>query len=149
MKRAFFIFLYIFFLAFPAYAEEAAIDAKVISVFSGDEFTALANDGKLMSIKLYGVGCPALNQPVGQQATQATTNAILDKQVKLIVIATDPSGSMLAVVKYNDRVLQETLLGAGMAWVDRTVCNIALCYNKWITMEGNAKARKAGLWGQQ
>ena len=145
MKKPF-LLLFILLLTFPAYAEEAAIEAKVIVMFDAEGFTALAKDGKLIAVKLYGIRCPTLKQPFGQQAVQATTNAVFNKQVQMTKIGTDLIGNTLAVVKYDDRVLQETLLGAGMAWVNRSDCNIVPCY-RWITLEGNAKARKVGLWG--
>ena len=146
MKKHLYLFLFMFLFISPAYAEESAIEAKVIAMFNGEEFTALANDGKLMPVKLYGIYCPAFKQPFAQQAAQTTADAVLGKQVEITVIGTDASGNMLSVVKYGSgRVLQETLLSYGMAWVYNPECTIGACY-RWVASQGNAKARRSGLW---
>lgn len=118
-----------------------------VRVLDGDTFSTVLHDGNREKIRLYGVDCPEKDQPGGQDAT-ALSFKFLSNKIKLQTKSIDRYGRTVAIVTQSNGVsLQESLLLAGLAWVDERFCRKARC-NEWRAIQAIAKNSKRGLWNE-
>lgn len=118
-----------------------------IRILDGDTFSTIISNGDRIKIRLYGVDCPEKDQPRGQEATNLSFQ-FLSSKIKLYPESIDRYGRTVAIVTQNNGIsLQESLLLAGLAWVDDRFCKQAMC-NDWRNIQTIAKASKRGLWSE-
>ncbi|MBU0680131.1 MAG: thermonuclease family protein [Proteobacteria bacterium] len=125
-----------------AYAEQC----KVAHVSDGDTVKAICN-GREVKIRLYGVDTPEKKQSFGEQATQYTQQAVLNKIVDVQVLDTDRYGRSVAVVKEGSFNLNEMLVKNGFAWVYGKYCKESFC-NEFKNYEKQAQQQRIGLWSE-
>lgn len=117
----------------------------VLSVHDGDSLRLRRADGQGMVVRLYGVDCPELGQPYGEEARDLTRRMVGRR------VTVRPTGGKswrreVAVVLLHDgRSLQSALVEAGMAWVDDRFCRRAEC-DGWRKAQARARAARRGLW---
>jgi endonuclease YncB( thermonuclease family) len=89
---------------------------KVVGVADGDTISVL--DGTVqVKVRLNGIDCPERSQPFGSRAKQFTSNLAFGKTVTVKPFGKDRYGRTLGdVVLPDGRVLNQELVGAGMAW---------------------------------
>lgn len=122
----------------------------VLAVHDGDTVRVQSADGKAVSIRVYGVDCPELDQPGGHDAHALTAGLLQGKDVEVVPTGQRPSyGREVASILLVDElvVLQEALTSAGLAWVDGRYCRLAVCAH-WRQHQSDAKAARRGLWAQ-
>jgi micrococcal nuclease len=122
----------------------AQICGKVISITDGDTFTMLLGDNTKIKVRLHGIDCPEKSQDFGQVAKQYAADKIFGEQVCIDDKGKDRYGRTIGTVHYGNRILNEDLLSAGLAWhylkYDQSI--------RYSNLEGAAKKSKAGLWSQ-
>jgi endonuclease YncB( thermonuclease family) len=118
---------------------------KVVGVSDGDTITVL-RDKQPQKIRLYGIDCPEKRQPFGKKAKQFTSDMVFGKTVEVNRIDTDRYGRTVALVAADERLLNEELVKAGLAWVYDRYCYKSIC-DSWKNFQLRAKLDKRGLWG--
>ncbi len=119
-----------------------ALSGKVISVHDGDTITILSGTTKY-KIRLFGVDCPELGQPFGQNARQFTAGLVFGKTVKVFYSSKDRYRRYLGTVHLpNGKILNRELVANGMAWHYAQYSDDPIT----IGLQVKAKAKKLGLW---
>lgn len=132
------LLLLIAWLSFPAHG------AEVVRVVDGDTF--VLNDYK--RIRLYGIDCPELDQPLGTAAAELTRELTMTQSVTVVAHYLDRYGRTVATIYLEDgRCVQEELLLSGLAWVDTRYCRADICV-EWLQLEDEARKHCTGLWGE-
>jgi len=145
MKRGFSIvwLAVILFLALPCPA--SAWSGKVVGISDGDTITVL-RDRQPQKIRLYGIDCPEKRQPFGKRAKQFTSDIVFGKTVVVEPVTTDRYGRTVALVAVDERLLNEELVRAGLAWVYDRYCYESIC-DSLKNFQLRARLDKQGLWG--
>ena len=140
LPKAVIPFLFVFL---SSCTEALPLSGKVVAIADGDTFTLLTADRKMVKIRMHGIDCPEKKQPYGKVAKDFTSAAIFGKPVTVDITGTDRYRRSIGIVHYsNNKVLNEELLKAGLAWH-------YIKYDKsaaWQQMERKAKAGLLGLW---
>lgn len=128
------------FLATPVLAEKCT----VYKVSDGDTVKVNCN-GRKVKIRLYGVDTPEKKQRYGMEATQYTSQAVLNKIVDIRVIDVDRYGRSVAIVEQGGFNLNENLVRNGFAWVYNRYCKESFC-SDFKQFEKRARQQGIGLW---
>lgn len=118
-----------------------AWSGTVINVHDGDTLQVQNDSGKIYKVRIYGVDCPELKQPRGDEARRMTSNLLKGKTIHVIPINQKSYGRQVAgIVLLEDMlVLQDVLITAGLAWVDTRYCKLAVC-QQWIIHQQDAQS---------
>ncbi len=142
MKKLLLI-LFVFLVSLQSIAQVTYIEGEVVEIIDGKRFKLLTKDATPYTIIVANIDCPNLDQPFGTKAKQFTSNAILNKSVKVEVINIDKKGRPLGIVLYNGSSnLNEELLRNGLAWHFVRYSNDSTLQ----ALEDEAKTNKIGLW---
>ena len=122
----------------------------VVTVHDGDTLQVQHPDGSIVKVRVYGIDCPELDQPWGQQARAMTEEITLGKTVEVIPAQSHKSYHREVagiVLPGQMMVLQDFLVSAGLAWVDGRYCKLAVC-DLWRQHQTDAAAASPprGLW---
>jgi endonuclease YncB( thermonuclease family) len=120
-------------------------------VIDGDTFVYNGEKCRLLFID-----APEKDQKFGKEATdylsalmiQATTYFTIPQINGVAVPEVDKYGRKLVLVMAGLRVLQEDMVGAGLAWVDRD-CNDPVMCTILKRREKEARDAKRGLWADE
>ncbi len=117
---------------------------QAVAITDGDSFTLLVGDEQIR-VHLDGIDCPELrgSQPYGNQATQALSDLIFDKEVSVKSIGTDHYGRTLGRVFVDGVDVNRELVARGLAWHYVEYSDD----ESLAAAESEARATKAGLWG--
>jgi micrococcal nuclease len=117
---------------------------QAVAITDGDSFRLLVGDERIR-VHLDGIDCPELrgSQPYGNQATQALSDLILDKEVSVKSIGTDYYGRTLGRVFVDGVDVNRELVARGLAWHYVEYSDD----ESLAAAESEARATKAGLWG--
>lgn len=141
------IILIICFLLTPMAAW--AWPGTVVAVHDGDTLRVRNDAGKVVKVRIYGVDCPEMAQNYGAAARDMTRAMLLDKVVQVIPVTTDRYARTVAgiIVLDDMMILQDSLISAGLAWVDDRYCRIPAC-DLWRMHQADARAAHPprGLW---
>ena len=140
-----FIFaLLVFFVSLQSIAQVTYYaEGEVVEIIDGDTFQLLTKDATLYRIKVANINCPQLGQSFGDKAKQFTSNAILNKSVKVEIINPDHPGTFAGIVFYNGSSnLNKELVRNGLAWHFVKFSNDSSLQ----ALEDEAKSNKIGLW---
>lgn len=89
--------------------------ARCVGVLDGDTIL-VEHEGQTDKVDLWGIDCPELSQPYGQQARQFTINRVLGQMVRVRVKG-HHKGRVLAFVDSGPgSTLNEELVGGGLGW---------------------------------
>ncbi|MDE7370584.1 MAG: thermonuclease family protein, partial [Desulfovibrio sp.] len=128
-----------------------AFPAEVLSVHDGDSITARrvgAQQQKPHKVRVYGIDCPELGQPFGEEARALTAQMLKDKTVEIVPAQKGKSyrREVGGIVLVKDMlVIQDALVSAGLAWVDDRFCKLPVC-DLWRLHQREARAARRGLW---
>ena len=113
-----------------------------MAVKDGDTIELLQN-GKTVTVRLFGVDTPEKAQDYGQRARQFTSDLVFGKNVRLIAHNTDRYGRTVGTILLPDgRSLNEELVRNGYAWHYKAYSNDKTLAN----LETDARRFKRGLW---
>lgn len=134
-----FIFTY-----FPASFSSAA---QNIIVHDGDTFRIIIDGHNTkINIRLFGIDCPELDQPGGEEAKNAAESALRNAtNIAVEPLYLDKYKRAVAIVYIDGVSLEEVLLSSGHAWVFGRYCNLPICEG-WKQLEEEAKVFAVGLW---
>lgn len=144
-------FLFIFFVWLSAAiwpllpTPSPAQSCEVIAAHDGDSLRIRQLDGRSVSVRLYGVDCPELGQPYGDEARDLTRRLVGQ------VVEVQPTGGrswgrvVAVVVLPGGGTLQAELISAGLAWVDGRYCKMPEC-DGWRRGQELARDAQRGLW---
>lgn len=131
-----------------------AFPAEVLSIHDGDSITARragAKQEKPQKVRIYGIDCPELGQPYGEEA-RALAKQVLDGKTVEIVPAQKGKSyrrEVGGIVLVSDMlVIQDALVSAGLAWVDDRFCKLPVC-DLWRLHQREARAAGRGLWADE
>lgn len=135
-------------------ASAHAFPAEVLSVHDGDSITARrvgAKQEKPHKVRVYGIDCPELGQPFGEEARQLARQMLDGKTVEIVPAQKGKSykREVGGIVLVSDMlVIQDALVSAGLAWVDDRFCRLPVC-DLWRLHQREAKAARRGLWADE
>lgn len=141
-------------LVFPATAH--AFPAEVLSVYDGDSITArrvgpVRKKPDKIRVRIYGIDCPELGQPYGNEARELTARILDGRTVEIVPAQKGKSykREVGGIVLLRDMlVIQDALVSAGLAWVDDRFCKLPVC-DLWRLHQREARAARRGLWADE
>ena len=120
-----------------------AFEAQVIGVQKGN-LLKVQHEGKRIELVLYGLECPAPDQPQGEQALEFTSKMVLDRKVRIEVQEREsPLKIVGSVVLPDGSLLNHKLVQNGLASWDRKAAPNDI---KLQTLEDSAKKLNLGIW---
>lgn len=128
--------------------------AEVLSVHDGDSITARRvgpEPRKPHKVRVYGIDCPELGQPYGEEARELTRRMLDGKTVEIVPAQKGKSykREVGGIVLVKDLlVIQDALVSAGLAWVDDRFCKLPVC-DLWRLHQREARAAGRGLWADE
>jgi endonuclease YncB( thermonuclease family) len=123
-----------------------AWQGNVVGISDGDTIKVLRNRQEVR-IRLWGVDCPERRQDFGDRAKRRTSELAFGKTVEIQEMDRDRYGRTVAIVILPDGlILNEALVGDGLAWVHLKYCNRPEKCAKWQDLERSARSRMLGLW---
>lgn len=131
-----------------------AFPAEVLSVHDGDSITARRVGPvrhKPDKVRVYGIDCPELGQPYGEEARELTARILDGKTVEVVPAQKGKSyrREVGGIVLLGDMlVIQDALVSAGLAWVDDRFCKLPVC-DLWRLHQREARAARRGLWADE
>lgn len=144
-----------------AHTPARSFSAVVTSIDDGDSLFVADSAGKRYKVRLYGIDAPQsgkfdrkaghshrAGQPFGEAALQALRGKIEGKLVRLDVMTERKNGTVIAIVRLGDRVVNHEMVAEGMAWARRNELD-DLYIDEYLQHEGEARARRLGLWRQE
>lgn len=146
MRRNKFLILVVLFWVFvsPAMAKEPFF-ASVKRIIDGDSLLVVSGK-KTIEIRLYGVDCPEYNQPFSNEAKSLAEKEVYGQKVLVKPEYYDSYKRLVAIVEYENQILNSELVGAGLAWVYPQYCRKEVC-KSWKNMEDSARKSQRGMWG--
>lgn len=143
-----FIRVAVLVLAMLSAPDVFAWSGQVVDVHDGDSLRVQCDDGEVLKVRIYGVDCPELGQPYGDDARELTAQLVLGQRVEVVPTGQRPSyGREVALISIPGRgILQEKLVTDGLAWVDGRFCKAEIC-SDWRVHQIEARADGRGLWG--
>ena len=119
---------------------------KVVSVTDGDTIKIL-HHGKKEQVKLYGIVAPDKQQSSGKNALGYLSSFVKGEVVEIEHQKKDKYGRTMGLVSLGGQNINELMVQAGHACVDRKYCTEEFC-SEWSKMEDAAKEMRQGLWSQ-
>lgn len=121
------------------------LSGRVTTVNDGDTLT-MREGMEERRVRLYGIDCPELDQPGGEEAREAASALAHLERVRLDIKGRDHYGRDTAVVSLPDgKILNEELLRLGLAWVYDAYCHEPRCLF-WRKLELEAREKRLGIW---
>lgn len=117
---------------------------SVKRVIDGDSLLIVSGK-KTFEVRLYGVDCPEYNQPFSPEAKAMVRKKVKGKRVLVLPEYYDSYKRLVAIVQYEEQVLNSELVREGFAWVYPRYCRKKMC-TSWEKMESSAKREKRGMW---
>lgn len=124
---------------------------EVISVYDGDSLQIRNIKGEIVKIRVYGVDCPEIGQPYGDEARLMTEKVLLGRTVDVVTAQKSKSygREVSGLLLMDDMiVLQDVLVSAGLAWVDERFCKLPVC-ELWKLHQRDAISNRRGLWAEK
>ncbi|MEN6356395.1 MAG: thermonuclease family protein [Armatimonadota bacterium] len=133
------------FCCSPAPCAPRPYAATVLRILDGD--TIEVQRGQTIEhVRLFGIDCPEKSQEFGSEATKATSELALNKQVAVEPVSKDRDNRVVAVVILPGRInLNQKLVAMGMAWWWKEYAPKSTVLPR---NEASAKSAKLGLWAK-
>ncbi len=116
---------------------------KVVEVVRGDWIKVKQDNGKVETVRLYGIHSPGEIQTFGKTATLYTTQRVLGRMVEVKPFFRDQFDRVIAWVFVEGECLNKELLKRGMTWWYRKFVPFETGLGK---LEEDAMQARAGLW---
>jgi micrococcal nuclease len=123
----------------------ATLNVKVVGIKTGANLEVLSG-GKVMDLKLQGLGCPRKGHSAGKAARRFVADHAFMKTVKVEITGTESDGALLGrLILADGRDLGAELTKLGLAWWDKRNDPNALGLAK---LEAEARAAGLGIWAE-
>lgn len=117
---------------------------SVKKVIDGDSLVIVSGK-KRFEVRLYGIDSPEYNQPYSAEAKAMVRKKVKGKRVLVLPEYYDSYKRLVAIVQYEEQILNSELVREGLAWVYPRYCRKKIC-TSWEKMESSAKREKRGMW---
>jgi len=119
---------------------------EVIQVFDGDMIMVRIGDDDAL-IKYIGIEAPGMEDPFGEEASNANRDLVSGEQVTLVRDVTnfDPEGNLLRFVFVNDVFVNNELVNLGYAEAIDAGPDSA-CSDLFQSSEDSAREKNVGIW---
>ena len=131
----------VLFLAPSSLPQTLSWQGFVVEVSDGDTI-CVKHLSKSEKIRLYGIDCREKGQAFGERAKQFTSKMVLGKTVEVRQVSTDTYGRIVGWVYVEGHCLNEDLLKAGLAWLNKE----CLSESRLAELENEARRTQKGLW---
>ena len=145
MTRYFYILLAVVFALLIQNVDTAAWDGVVVKVLDGDSIEIKRN-GKVHTIRLYGIDTPEYKQAYSNKAKQFTKRLVNDQRVSVEEKDIDRYGRIVALVVSRDKLVNRELVREGLAWYYPKYCHAQPLCEELKSLEGKARKEGRGLW---
>jgi len=136
----------VYFFVLVSCNQVSAWTGLVINTPDGDMLTVRKSGRGQVKIRLYGIDCPEKGQPYANDARRFAAGMVLRKAVTVKELTRDRGGHTVALVFKGSRCLNEEIVKAGYAWIDRRRCQQRQPCSRWLRLEADARKKKKGLW---
>ncbi len=131
------------FLPGDSFAQEY-FQARVKRVIDGDSIV-VRHRGEHLQVRLWGIDTPEWKQSFSSNAKQYTRKNLDNRIVTIYPKDWDSYGRLVAMVKVEERCINQALIKAGLAWVHIYYCKESIC-ERWRNLEAGARKKGLGLW---
>jgi endonuclease YncB( thermonuclease family) len=120
-----------------------AFNGTVVAVYDRDTITVDVT-AQWHTVRLFGIDCPELRQPGGDETRFFTSDIALGRSVRVAEMDKDRYGCVVAVITLPDGLeLNKALLRGGHAWWFRKYAPNA---GDLQIVEAEARSSQRGLW---
>ncbi len=147
------VIITLFLLALTYSILKFSIPGKIYGIVTytndGDTISIITRENKKITVRLWGIDCPEMNQEYGDAAEKFSRRHLKNKSVTVHTMGRDDYGRILGIVyvEGNPTPINELLVQNGYAWVYTRTCTKEMCY-RWKELEDRAKKNGLGLWAQ-
>ena len=162
--KSFVCALLLLIFAVPALAKEPlrVFECMVERIVDGDTLSVVVKNGggAKLKVRLYGIDAPEsdkqnqktgkiskVGQPYGSEASSALLAKVKDAVVTVKVMDIDRYKRMVSVVMLGNRNINKEMVAEGHAWAYKQYLKTPY-RSEFIEAEGQARAKKLGLWKQ-
>ncbi len=118
----------------------------VVAVTDGDTLKLDDSGAKAVTIRLYGLDAPEMDQPHGPEAKAALAELTLGQKVAVEVRGRDRYRRVVGIVRTGGKDVGREMSENGWMWVDYRYCRPSkICRGYWASARRAQKARR-GLW---
>ena len=145
MTRCFYILFAVVFTLLIQIGDAAAWEGVVVKVLDGDSIEIKRN-GKIYTIRLYGVDTPEYKQAYSNKAKQFTKRLVNRQKVNVVEKDIDRYGRIVALVESSGQLVNRELVREGLAWYYPKYCLAQPLCDELKDLERRAKNEGRGLW---
>lgn len=118
---------------------------KCVAVLDGDTIL-VEHDDHTDKVDLWGIDCPEIGQPYGQQARQFTANRVLGQTVRVRVKGHHKGRVLACVDSGPGSTLNEEVVGGGLGWFYPKQAGDTFLIP---LLQDTARQDKRGLWADK
>ncbi len=124
------------------------IEGKVVAVEDGDTFSVQTADEVVHQIRFQAVDAPENRQPYYVKSAKNLKELLLNKTVKVVVLAKDSGGRLIGTVFLDGQDVGLTQLENGMAWYYKRYAydQTSAARKAYADAQTKAAADRKGLW---
>ena len=145
MTRCFYIMLAVVFTLLIHMGDAAAWEGVVVKVLDGDSIEVKRN-GKVHTIRLYGIDTPEYKQAYSNKAKQFTKRLVNRQKVNVVEKDIDRYGRIVALVESSGQLVNRELVREGLAWYYSKYCLAQPLCGELKDLERKARNEGRGLW---
>ena len=145
MTRCFYILLAVVFTLLIQMSDAAAWEGVVVKVLDGDSIEIKRN-GKVHTIRLYGIDTPEYKQAYRNKAKQFTKRLVNRQKVNVVEKDIDRYGRIVALVESSGQLVNRELVREGLAWYYSKYCLAQPLCGELKDLERKARNEGRGLW---
>ena len=145
MTRYFYILLAVVFTLLIQKVDAAAWEGVVVKVLDGDSLEIKRN-GKLHTIRLYGIDTPEYKQAYSSKAKQFTKRLVHRRRVNVQEKDIDRYGRIVGLVVSSGKLINRELVREGLAWYYPKYCLAQPLCGELKNLERKARKEGRGLW---
>jgi micrococcal nuclease len=145
MTRCFYILLAVVFALLIQMGDACAWEGVVVKVLDGDSIEIKRN-GKVHTIRLYGIDTPEYKQAYSNKAKQFTKRLVNRQKVNVVEKDIDRYGRIVALVESRGQLVNRELVREGLAWYYSKYCLAQPLCGELKDLERKARNEDRGLW---
>ena len=145
MTRCFYILLAVVFTSLIQMGDAGAWEGVVVKVLDGDSIEIKRN-GKVHTIRLYGIDTPEYKQAYSNKAKQFTKRLVNRQKVNVVEKDIDRYGRIVALVESRGQLVNRELVREGLAWYYSKYCLAQPLCGELKYLERKARKEGRGLW---